>query len=140
MLLETDNKPIAIKDILKLYESYKGNDEGLDHLDPMYHDAYKSLQINHENFAMQYKILLFESLEELTHKSVYDKRTIISILKNAKEQMSSKIVLSADPHKTADHVVESVDQFINGEEIDITVPFVLYMEKLHGLMTDFDQK
>ena len=132
MLLETDNKPIAVEDLLKLYEEYNGNDEGIEHLDPMYHDAYKSLQQNHESFAVQYEQLLFDSLFEYTNAPLFDKNAVISVMKKAKKDISSRIILSSDPRKTADHMAKSIDQFVNGEDIDVTVPFILYMTKLYN--------
>lgn len=140
MLLETDNKPIAIEDLLKLYEEYNGSDKGIEHLDPMYHDAYKNLQQNHESFAVQYEQLLFDSLIEYTNASLFDKNAVISVLKKAKQDISSRIILSSDPHKTADHMIKSIDQFVNGEDVDVTIPFILYMTKLYNHITSEELK
>jgi len=140
MLSETDNKPIAVEDLLKLYEKYNGDDEGIKHLDPMYHDAYKNLQQNHESFAIQYEQLLFDSLIEYTNASLFDKNTVISVMKKAKKDISSRIILSSDPRKTAEHMVTSIDQFVNGEDIDVTVPFILYMTKLYNHVSLYDQE
>jgi len=140
MLSKTETESLSVSEVLNVYEKHKGSDKGLKTLDPVYHDAYKSLQQNHANFIMQYKEMLFASMEEYTKNNIFDKQTIMSILKNAKDEMSSRIALSSDPKRTIEHVVVSVDQFLNGDEVDMTVPFVLYMESLYEQLKTYESE
>ena len=109
-------------------------------VDPSHRSTYRDLQMNHVNFEFQFIEMLFATVESYRDHLVYDKNTIKRLLHESKEEMGGRILLSSDPDKTIEAVITSVDNFLNGEEIDVTIPYVLYMRGLFNHMSKYGEQ
>jgi hypothetical protein len=126
--------------VLNLYEKYRGSNEGLEVVDSSHRSTYHDLQKNHVNFEFQFMEMLFLTIESYRDHLVYDKNTIKRLLHESKEEMGGRILLSSDPEKTIEEVIKAVDNFLNGEEIDVTIPYVLYMRGLFNHMSKYGEQ